>query len=318
MSMLASRCCRQSSVPCGCRPRWQTSARVGPGIDPSERQYQASAVKSLYSSLLGIAVADRTVPSLDAKVVDTYPEMMDVREGEGPKPGRYAFEKDREITFRELICNCSGYMKPGEAPGKVFHYQTFGMNVLTHAVAKAFGLNDISDPEFLPACGRLIQDKIRDPIGARWTFSCSNFDLPSQARIDVFGNGTGILATVEDMLRVGTLWAQYGNWNGVQVVPEDYLRAATVTNQFILENEPEERWMYGHGFWCNDYGKLWPDCPKASFAASGAGGRHIWICPSLRIAIAQTRGYGINSNETFNRTDPITTKRSPRSSMQLF
>jgi len=62
--------------------------------------------------------------------VDYYPEMMDIAEDEGPKPGRYAFEKDWDITFRQLICNTSGYMKPGEEPGKVFHYQTFGMNIL--------------------------------------------------------------------------------------------------------------------------------------------------------------------------------------------
>ncbi len=259
-------------------------------VDPAVRQYQASAAKSLYSSQLGIAVADGRIPSLDAKVVDIYPEMMEVREGEGPKPGRYAFEKDREITFRQLICNCSGYMKPGEAPGKVFHYQTFGMNVLTHALAKAYGLHDTSDPELLPACGKLIEDKIRNPIGAGWIFSSSNFNLPPQARIDVFGNGTGIFATAEDMLRIGTLWMRYGNWNGTQIVPEDYLRAATVTNQFVLENEPEEKWMYGHGFWCNDHGKLWPDCPKASFAASGGGGKHIWVYPALEIVIVQNPG----------------------------
>lgn len=260
------------------------------GVDPFERQYLASAAKSLYSSLLGIAVAESKIPSLDAKVVDIYPMMMDVHEGEGPKPGRYAFEKDREITFRHLICNCSGYMKPGEAPGKVFHYQTFGMNVLTHALATAYGLYDTGDPENFPGCSKLIEEKIRNRIGAEWAFTCNNFNLPEKARIDIFGNSTGILATAEDMLRLGTLWMQYGNWNGVQVVPEDYLRDATVTNQFILDNEPEENWVYGHGFWCNDYGKLWADCPMASFAASGGGGKHIWACPMLGLVIVQNPG----------------------------
>ena len=188
------------------------------GVDPSERQPQTSAAKSFYSSLLGIAVAEGKIPSLDGKVVDFYPEMMDVHEGEGPKPGRYAFEKDREITFRHLICNCSGYMKPGEAPGKVFHYQTFGMNVLTHALAKAYGLSDTVDREALPGCGKLIEDKIRNRIGADWAFTCNNFDLPQTARINIFGNSTGILATAEDMLRIGTLWMHYGSWNGSGVV----------------------------------------------------------------------------------------------------
>ena len=72
---------------------------------------------------------------------------MDVPEGTGPKPGRYAFEKDRDLTFRQLICNVSGYMKPGEEPGKVFNYQTFGMNILCHAIATAYGMYDSRDPQ---------------------------------------------------------------------------------------------------------------------------------------------------------------------------
>jgi hypothetical protein len=63
----------------------------------------ASAAKSIFSCILGIAIADGKLPSADAKIVDYYPEAMDVPEGEGPKPGRYAFEKDRHITFRQLI-----------------------------------------------------------------------------------------------------------------------------------------------------------------------------------------------------------------------
>ena len=70
------------------------------GIDVHEQRNQSSATKSYYSCLLGIAVAEGKIPSPDAKVVEYYPEMMDIADGEGPKPGRYAFEKDRTITFR--------------------------------------------------------------------------------------------------------------------------------------------------------------------------------------------------------------------------
>lgn len=105
-------------------------AEWGQGIDIHQRRNQSSATKSYYSCILGIAVAEGMLPSPDAKIIDYYPEMMDIGKEEGPKPGRYAFEKDRDITFRQLICNTSGYMKPGEEPGKVFHYQTFGMNIL--------------------------------------------------------------------------------------------------------------------------------------------------------------------------------------------
>ena len=117
------------------------------GVAADSMPSQASAAKSYYSTLLGIVVAEGKLSSPDERVVDYFPEIMDVGEQEGPKPGRYAFEKDRDITFRHLICNVSGYMKPGEKPGEVFHYQTYGMNILTHAMAKIYGCYDANDPE---------------------------------------------------------------------------------------------------------------------------------------------------------------------------
>jgi CubicO group peptidase (beta-lactamase class C family) len=260
------------------------------GIDPARHQSQASAAKSYYSCLLGIAVSEGRLPSPDALVVDYYPEMMDVPPGEGPKEGRHAFAKDRRITFRQFICNCSGYMKPGEEPGKVFHYQTYGMNILTHALAKIYGLYDSRDPGRLPGCGRLIQDKLRDPIGASWTYAYANFDLHPKARLNIFGHYTQVLATAHDTARMGHLWLNRGNWNGIQVVPEDYLQEATRTNSFILENEPEENWCYGQGFWVNDHLRQWPDLPRDAFAASGAGAKHTWVCPSLDLVVSQNPG----------------------------
>jgi len=260
------------------------------GVRADRRFPQASAAKSYYSCLLGIAVEEGRLPSPDARVVDYYPEMMDVPEGTGPKEGRYAFEKDREITFRHLICNVSGYMKPGEQPGVVFHYQTYGMNVLTHALAKIYGLYDVEDPDRLPGCGKLLEEKIRDPIGGTWSYTYTDFDLWPQARLNIFGRYLQVHATLHDQLRIGHLWLNWGMWNGRQVVPEAYLREATVTNRFVLENEPEENWRYGHGFWVNDHGRQWPDLPRDSFAASGAGGRHIWVCPRLGVVVAQNPG----------------------------
>jgi CubicO group peptidase (beta-lactamase class C family) len=260
------------------------------GVDPHQHQSQASAAKSYYSCILGLAIAEGKLLSADAKVVDYYPQMMDVPPGAGPKEGRHVFEKDRDITFRQLICNCSGYMKPGEDPGKIFHYQTYGMNILTHALATLYGLYDINDPERLPGCAQLIADKIAAPIGGSWSHRYSNFDLHAKARLPIFGYYTQVCSTAYDTLRAGWLWLNYGKWNGVQVVPEAYLRAATQTNPFIKANEPQEQWGYGHGFWVNDYGVEWPDLPRDSFAARGAGAKLTWMCPSLDLVITQNPG----------------------------
>jgi CubicO group peptidase (beta-lactamase class C family) len=277
------------------------AAEWGKGIAPDDRRGMASAAKSLFSSILGIAVAEGKIGSADDPAVRYFPEMMDVSEGRGPKPGRCAKPEDRAITLRQLISNTSGYMKPGETPGAQFHYQTFGMNILCHAVASAYGLYDSSDPDRLPGLATLIEERIRDPIGGAWTHGYSNFGHPPGALIGIFGNYTHCNASARDMARMGLLWLRFGRWGERQVIPEDWLREATRTSPDILRNCPPEQWCYGHGFWTNDHGLLWPQLPTDSFAASGAGRIHVWCCPSLDLVVAQSPGIYDGQSDDVNR-----------------
>lgn len=259
-------------------------------VDPLEKAPQASASKSTFSSVLGIAVQEGVIKSENDRVADYYPEMLDIAPGRGPKEGRHAFPENDGITFRHLIGNTSGYMKPGEPPGKVFNYQTFGMNILTHAVAAAYNLYKTAEPERGTGFGTLTEWKIRNPIDATWSWEYGNFKLPPDARTDVFGYSTGYQMTPRDMARLGWLWLNRGNWGGDQVVPAGWLDQATKVSPEIIENEPLERHVYGLGFWCNDQAQIWPDLPRDSFAASGAGNQHIWVCPSLELIVVQSPG----------------------------
>lgn len=266
-------------------------------VDPLEKARQASASKSTFSCVLGIAIQEGVIRSADDRIVDYYPEMMDVAPGQGPKEGRHAFPENEGITFRQLIGNTSGYMKPGEAPGKVFHYQTFGMNILTHAVASAYSLYKTSDPERGAGFGTLTEWKLRDPIGGTWSWEYRNFQLPSQARLGVYGYFTGYEMTPYDMARCGLLWMHAGQWDGRQVVPAEWMREATSVNSDVIASEPEDNHRYGLGFWCNDQGQMWPNLPRDSFAASGSGKQHVWVCPSLDLMIVRSPG-------TYDQEDP--------------
>lgn len=258
------------------------------GMETDHRYNMASATKSLFSSILGVAVGEGKIGSPDDLAVDYFPEMMDVPEGRGPKPGRFAKPEDRGITLRQLISNTSGYMKPGETPGSTFHYQTFGMNVLCHAVEMAYGLYDNSDPDSLPGVGQLIEQKIRNPIDGAWTYRYTDFEHPPGALKNIFGHSPRCDTSARDAARMGWLWLHYGRWGDRQVIPEEWMRQATRTSPDILATCAEDKWCYGHGFWTNDHGVLWPGLPKDSFAASGAGQNHIWVCPSLQLVVAQT------------------------------
>lgn len=177
-------------------------------------------------------------------------------------------------------------MGVGEEPGQVFHYQTIGMNILTNGIATIYGLYDGSDSDRLPGCGKLIGDYIRDPIQATWSYSFTDFDHPPRAKKNILGNSLRVVATARETARTGHLWLNWGSRNGEQVVQEAYLREVTFTNRFILEQELEENWKYGHGFWVNDHGKQWRDLPRDSFA----GAKHIWVCPRLGLVVSQSPG----------------------------
>jgi CubicO group peptidase (beta-lactamase class C family) len=263
-------------------------------MSEAERPGIASAAKSIYSNVLGIIVAEGGLRSADEPVVDYYPEMMDVKAGAGNKPGRYAFDVNRGITFRHLICNVSGYMKPGEAPGQVFNYQSWGMNVLTHALARIYGLYDIKDPEGSPGFKVLIKEKLADRIGANWGYSLSNppFNdrLQEGARLDIFGYYTAVHSTALDLARVGWLWCNWGRWKEQQIIPEAWMRETTQVAPDILANRPEDEWMYGHGIWTNAEGKLWPELPTETFGSSGAGGHYWTVFPSAELVVVQNPG----------------------------
>ena len=259
-------------------------------VDPLRPARMASASKSLFSSVLGIATEEGVIKSADDRVVDYYPELMDVPPGRGPKDGRHAFPENEGITFRQLIGNTSGYMKPGEPPGKVFNYQSWGMGVLTHAVASAYSLYKTSDPERGGGFGTLTEWKLRRPIGGSWTWRYDHPQLHPSANLPVFGYFTIYEMTPRDMARVGLLWQRGGQWRGEQVIPRAWLEEATRVSNMIIDNEPRERHVYGLGFWCNDTGVLWPALPGDSFAALGAGRRLIWVCPSLDLVVVQSPG----------------------------
>ena len=114
--------------------------------------------------------------------------------------------------------------------------------------------------------------------------------MQPQARTDIFGYMTVYEMTPHDMARIGWLWLNRGSWDGAQIIPSHWIDKATKVSDEIIANEPVKRHVYGLGFWCNDQEQVWPDLPSDSFAASGAGNQHIWVCPSLELVVVQSPG----------------------------
>lgn len=248
----------------------------------------ASVAKSLHASMLGIAVGEGVVGSAEDRIADYYPQMAEVPPGSGPKSGRHNTEGDRDITFRQALSHRSGYLKPDEAPGQTFHYQTYAVNVAAHALATAYGYYvpgavGMGQPTGI---GDLVSARIRDPIGASWTWHYRNFsNLSPEAKLDVFGNSVHFCTSIDDLLRLGWLWACDGGWFGDQVIPEGWIADCVgLTRPVPVESGIQSD--YGCGFWINRGSALWPDLPERSFAAWGRGGHNVWVAPDIGLVIA--------------------------------
>jgi hypothetical protein len=112
-------------------------------------------------------------------------------------------------------------MKPGEEPGKVFHYQTYAMNILTHAIARTYGIYSILDPEGSHGLKLLMDKKILTPIGGGWKYEYVNFNLHPKARLNIFGYFDGVKASALDMARLGWLWCNWGRLRDRQLISEE-------------------------------------------------------------------------------------------------
>ena len=278
-------------------------------VKPAEAQPICSMNKSVYCSMLGIAIAEGKIQSAADLIVKYYPQVMDAAGEHSPYPdkGRKSeviTEKDRAITLRQLASQVSGFTLLDQRPGQKWHYQTFGMVTLMHVISFTYGYYDHRDPHGLPGDGELIREKIRDPIGGGWRWDYNNFQHPPHSRINIFGNMPWLHLTPHDMLRLGWLWLNWGRWGDRQVIPEAWQRESARVSPLIKKSEslPED-WRYGYGFWVNEFGRNWKSLPPDCYCAAGFGSRMIWMCPSLNLVVVLAPG--LDDNMDLRREDSL-------------
>jgi len=69
------------------------------GTTAETQQPMASVCKSVFCSMLGIAVAEGRIRSMDDRLVDYYPKFMECTGGFGANEKQFVTEKDRAVTF---------------------------------------------------------------------------------------------------------------------------------------------------------------------------------------------------------------------------
>ena len=261
-----------------------------------------SVAKSVVSALVGIAVRDGHIASIDDPITRYLPELA-------PTDQRFT-----RITIRNLLEMRSGirfdegYLSPWAdasrfyltpnlpakikglkiegAPGQRYHYSSGDTQLLGAIVQRATGT----------ALPRYLQDKIWQPMGAAYDASWS-IDSPQSQMPKAF---CCINARALDLARFGQLFLSAGSLNGQQIVPAEWVKQSTQVREHA-GSTPGSRWNVEapHTRAASFYTWQWRRAPVADaaselgvkpgqdFYAEGHHGQFIYVAPAEDIVIVR-------------------------------
>jgi CubicO group peptidase (beta-lactamase class C family) len=225
-----------------------------------------SVTKSVVSALVGIALRDGRLHSLDQDVVDFFPNKVSAQ----------ADPRVRSITLRDLLTMTSGYRERHVAasddwvttslnrplasdPGTTFSYDSPSAHLVGAVVAQATGM-----PLATYAARELFTPLGIEPGG--WE---------TDGRGHQFGS-TGLRLRARDLVRLGQLYLQHGRWHGRQIVPASWVRESTSRHVVVPGG-----YGYGYLWWRNRRS-------HGGYSAIGYGGQLIAVFPRLDLVVVTT------------------------------
>jgi CubicO group peptidase (beta-lactamase class C family) len=229
-----------------------------------------SVTKSVTSALVGIALAQGKLRSVDQKLVELFPE-----HAKGAEP------RLRRLTLADLLTMRAGQsFEPIESsgnwtrtlltrvfehePGTVFAYDSGSSHLLSAALTKVTGKRaaDLAAEQLFGPLG--IQD------GWRWPDDGQGVSI----------GGDGLAFRARDLAKLGQLYLQEGRWHGRRLVPAAWVRESTRKHTDV----GEPRLGYGYQWWVHE-----SETPRAGgYAALGYGGQAIVVLPRLDLVVVVT------------------------------
>jgi CubicO group peptidase (beta-lactamase class C family) len=243
-------------------------------VTPTERHLLHSTTKSVTSTLIGIALDEGLLPSVNDLVVPHFPEYQPL-----PEPSA---DKDA-MTVEDLLTMRSGLqweeatadydaVLPSADPAKtmlsrplvdkpvgtVWNYSTGACDILTALLGKVTQKTPLE----------YARDKLFSPLGitnVTWEASANGINH----------GGYGLSLTPREMARFGELMRNRGQWGGRQVVSSSYVETATS--------------VHCATYWSGSYGYLfWIPGLPGFFGTRGAYGQNIYVNRDLGVVVAVT------------------------------
>lgn len=252
-----------------------------------------SVAKSFTSSLIGIAIEEGYIHSVNDSITIYLPELAD-------RDKRFS-----DITIRDLLMMSSGIHYSDDIPllnddgTKTYLYLDLRQLALTHThIAESPGAHFLYNNYHPLLLGMILEratgtsvtnyleQKIWKPIGMEFegTWSLDSKDSGFEKM------ESGINARAIDFAKFGRLFLHKGSWNGVKLIPTDWVGESTGEDKTVDRDE-----YYGDleirepldGY----YKYMWWGLPRGEgeydFSALGNLGQFIYISPKANLIIVR-------------------------------
>ncbi|MGC1561582.1 MAG: serine hydrolase [Bradyrhizobium sp.] len=258
------------------------------GRTDRDRLISQSMVKSITGMLVGIAISEGAIKSVDDAAEKYVPGFKGTEYGRTPirdllhmsSGVEFGEEREGERDLNRLwidmvagsgkgtIGSITQFDRRIAASGTKFHYASIEPDVLGLVLRYATN-KSLSD---------YLQEKLWQPIGAeadaKWLLDAEGFEVAH----------FGFNAVLRDYARLGRLLAQDGAWDGGQIIPAQWMIDATTTrpsDAYLLPGKAMADFGYGYLLW------LIPG-RRRQFAMFGAFGQRVFVDPASKLVLVQT------------------------------
>lgn len=252
------------------------------GYDESSIQTSFSMAKSFASALVGIAIDEGDIKSVDEPITNYIPELLEKDERFGSITIRdlltmssgIKYEEGGDLPWsegaddtktyyatdlRELALNCRIEGKPGE----YFEYNNYNPLLIGMILERATGM-----PVSL-----YMEEKLWKPMGMEadgsWSLDSTKSGFEKME--------SGVNARARDFARFGMLFAKEGNWGGEQLISRGWVEESTRADTSM---DPSQDYQYF--WWVNTF-----NGETSHFSARGKYGQYIYVAPENDLVIVR-------------------------------
>lgn len=262
-----------------------------------ERQNRCfSVTKSVASALVGAAIGDGLIASVEDPVGQYLPELRDSRLA--ALPLAHLLEMRSGIRFVEGIFPWNdeprtyyatdlrarlARLKVTDPVGAFFHYNDWHPQLISLVLERATGMTVTA----------WLQQRLWSPLASEYPASMM-VDRSDAAGLEHLESG--LTATAIDLARFGQLFLQDGIWDGRRILPEGWVRSTTAPDNARTDRQwfayyrkrPWGRFLESGRI---SYARMWwghrRDDGNYDFFAMGVLGQHVYVSPKARTVIVR-------------------------------